>query len=108
MGLEIISLNEVVEKMKLSLGVKFICFYKYVGKWEAKRKMRQKEILLLPLVNKVIKKLQCWAVGRLSNMQIYFLHTSLTQLVFVFGCLLCHPKDILNQFSYTGKDLLHR
>jgi len=44
--------------------------------------------LLLLLINEVIKKLQCWALGRLSKKQIYFLHASLIQLVFVFGCLL--------------------
>lgn len=57
------------------------------GRQREKQETKKKK-LLLPLVNEVIKKLQCWALSRLSDMQIYFLRTSLTQLVFVFGCLL--------------------
>lgn len=36
--------------------------------------------LLLPLVNEVIIKTQCWTPGTPSNMKIYFLHTQLHSL----------------------------
>lgn len=106
LGLEVVLFSRV-DKTKSGILVHVFCLQMFRG-WEGKGKTGDTHTkLLLPFVNEVIRKLTVLGTWQTKQHADLFSSYQANTACICLWLLALTPKgEILNQFSYTGRDLV--